>query len=145
KVLRLTLITRLGVGITRFTIMDDPRLSTGPFARLGSLDLGVKLRPLLSGRVEIDEIIMRDPAITVIKNSFGLLNVSTLGKKTPQQTSPVPSPVNEQLQMWSLLAVDRVSLSNGQLAYRDHSSAQPTEYALDRFQVLLQGVGLGLT
>jgi len=145
KDFRLTLIPRLGVHISGFTIMDDPLFSTGPFARLGSLDLGVKLRPLFSGRIEIDEIIMRDPAITVIKNSFGLLNVSTLGKKTPQQTSPVPSPGNEQLQMWSLLAVDRVSLSNGQVAYRDRSSAQPAEYSLDRFQALLQGVGLGLT
>src|SRR6266496_4312441 len=92
--LRLTLIPRIGVHISGFTIMDDPLFSTGPFARLGSLDLGVKLQPLLNGRVEIDEIIMRDPAIAVIKNSLGLLNVSTLGKKTSPQPgkSPVPSP-----------------------------------------------------
>jgi len=145
KDLRLTLLPRIGVHISGFTIMDDPLFSTGPFARLGSLDLGVKLRPLLSGRVEIDEIIVREPAITVIKNSLGLLNVSTLGKKIPQPKSPVPSPGSEQLQMWSLLAVDRVSLSNGQVAYRDHSAAQPAEYFLEKFQVLLQGVGLGLT
>ena len=145
KDLRLTLIPRIGVHISGFTIMDDPLFSTGPFARLGSLDLGVKLRPLLSGRVEIDEIIMRDPAITVIKNSFGLLNVSTLGKKTPQEKSPAPSQGNEQLQMGALLAVDRVVLNNGQVAYRDRSSAKPAEYFLDKFQVLLQGVGLGHT
>jgi AsmA protein len=145
KDLRLTLIPRIGVHISGFTIMDDPLFSTGPFARLGSLDLGVKLRPLLSGRVEIDEIIMRDPAITVIKNSFGLLNVSTLGKKTPQPKSPAPSQGNEQLQMWALLAVDRLAVSNGQVAYRDRSSAKPAEYSLDKFQVLLQGVGLGHT
>src|SRR5439155_432472 len=111
KDLRLTLLPRIGVHISGFTIMDDPLFSTGPFARLGSLDLGVKLRPLLSGRVEIDEIIVRDPAITVIKNSLGLLNVSTLGKKTPQQPwkSPVPSAGSGQLQMWALLAADRFS------------------------------------
>jgi AsmA protein len=145
--LRLTLIPRIGVHISGFTVMDDPLFSTGPFARLGSLDLGVKLQPLLSGRVEIDEIIMRDPAITVIKNSLGLLNVSTLGKKTSQQLGkpPVPSPGSERLQMWSLLAADRVSLSNGEVTYRDRSSAKPAEYSLDKFQVLLQGVGLGHT
>src|SRR5437870_3153688 len=147
KDLRLTLVPRIGVHISGFTIMDDPLFSTGPFARLGSLDLGVKLRPLLSGRVEIDEIIVRDPAITVIKNSLGLLNVSTLGKKTSPQPekSPVPSPGSEQLQMWSLLAVDRLAVSDGQVDYRDRSSAKPAEYSLDKVRVLLQGVGLGLT
>ena len=147
KDLRLTLVPRIGVHISGFTVMDDPLFSTGAFATLGSLDLGVKLRPLLSGLVEIDEIIMRDPAITIIKNSLGLLNVSTLGKKAPQQSekSSLPSSGKEQLQMWSLLAADRVSLNNGQVTYRDRSSGKPAEYSLDKFQVLLQDVGLGLT
>src|SRR5438105_4065240 len=145
KDLRLTLLPSLGVHISGLTIMDDPLFSTGPFATLGSLDLGVKLRPLLSGRVEIDEIIVRDPAIMVIKNSLGLLNIATLGKKTSQENSPAPSPGNEQLQMWALLAADRVSLRNGQMLYRDRSSRKPAEYSLEKFQVLLQGVGFGLT
>src|SRR5439155_27155257 len=56
KDLRLTLLPRMGIHISGLTIMDDPLFSTGPIAMLGSLDLGVKLRPLLSVRVEIDDI-----------------------------------------------------------------------------------------
>ena len=36
--------------------------------------------PLLSGKVEVEEITLRDPVITVIKNKNGVLNVSTIGR-----------------------------------------------------------------
>ena len=149
KNLRLTLFPRLGVHITEFTVMDDPLFNQGPFARLASLDLGVKLGPLLRGRVEIGEIIMRDPSVMVIKNSLGLLNVATLGKKAPSQAQQPPEPPvpggGEQFQVLSFLAVDRLSVTNGRLAYRDGASIPAAEYSVEKFQVLLQGVGLGLT
>jgi AsmA protein len=149
KDLRLTLFPRPGVHITEFTVMDDPLFNQGAFARLASLDLGVKLGPLLRGRVEIGEIIMRDPSIMVIKNSLGLLNVATLGKKDAFQAKkpqepPVPAS-GGQLQVLSFLAVDRFSVTNGRLSYRDGASIPASEYSVEKFQVLLQGVGLGLT
>ncbi len=149
KDLRLTLFPRLGVHITEFTVMDDPLFNRGAFARLASLDLGVKFGPLLRGRVEIGEIIMRDPSIMVIKNSLGLLNVATLGKKAPSERKEPegpPVPAGEgQLQVLSLFAVDRLSVTNGRLTYRDSASIPAAEYSVEQFQVLLQGVGLGLT
>jgi AsmA protein len=147
KDLRLTLLPRLGVRIKGFTIMDDPLFGTAAFATLGSLDLGLKLRPLLSGRVEVGEIIIRDPTILVIKNSLGLLNVSTLGKKGPPlaQKPGIPSPPRQPLEVLSLLAVDRLSLTDGQLNYIDRSSPAPNEYLVKKLQVLVRGVGLGLT
>ncbi|HEY3196471.1 MAG TPA: AsmA family protein [Nitrospirales bacterium] len=147
KDLRLTILPRLGVHITEFTVMDDPLFGTSPFATLRSLDVGVKLIPLLRGRVEIDQIIIREPSVTVIKNSLGLLNISTLGRKLPQQ----PKEPQEKeagaapLQLLSLLAVDRLSVSNGHVAYRNATSMPPAEYSVEKFQVLIQGVGLGLT
>ena len=113
KDLRLTILPRLGVHINEFTVMDDPLFNTNPFARVGSLDLGVKFGPLLRGRVEIDQIIIRDPSVLVIKNSLGLLNISTLGKKSsqPAQEPPEKAAGAEPLQLLSLLAVDRLSVS----------------------------------
>ena len=147
KDLRLTILPRLGVHINEFTVMDDPLFNTNPFARVGSLDLGVKFGPLLRGRVEIDQIIIRDPSVLVIKNSLGLLNISTLGKKSsqPAQEPPEKAAGAEPLQLLSLLAVDRLSLSNGHVAYRNAVSIPPAEYSVEKFQILVQGVGLGLT
>ncbi|MDQ6735833.1 MAG: AsmA family protein, partial [Nitrospirota bacterium] len=81
--LRLTIIPRIGVRIAGFTVMDDPAFSQTPFASLTSLDIGIKLIPLLRGRVEVEEITLKEPVITVIKNQHGALNVSTIGKQGP--------------------------------------------------------------
>ena len=95
--IRLTIWPRLGARVAGFTIVEDPAFGTGPFASLSSVDVGVKLMPLLSGKVEVEEITLREPLITVIKNKNGVLNVATLGRKgvaapeTPSR-APVPSP-----------------------------------------------------
>ncbi|TLY16665.1 MAG: AsmA family protein [Nitrospirae bacterium] len=56
KDIRLTIIPRIGVRIAGFTVMDDPAFGEQPFASLSSLDIGVKLGPLLQKRVEVEEI-----------------------------------------------------------------------------------------
>ena len=61
--------------------MDDPSFTANPFASLSSLDVGVKLWPLLTKKIEVEEITLRDPVITVIKSKAGVTNVSTIGPK----------------------------------------------------------------
>ncbi|MBH0201537.1 MAG: type II secretion system protein GspN [Nitrospira sp.] len=130
-------------------MLDDPAFGAGPFASLSSLDVGVKLTPLLSGKVEVEEITLRQPVITVIKNKNGVLNVSTIGRKgvpVPEKPSRAPIPSTEgPLKILALLAVDRVSIDGGTLTYRDLSAVKPTEYVLQDLEVLLQSVRLGQT
>ena len=151
KDIRLTIIPRIGVRVAGFTVMDDPAFSTGPFASLTSLDVGVKLWPLLSKRIEVEEVTLRDPVITVIKNAQGVLNTSTIGKKGAPKAeapakAPTPPPAAEgPLHILTLLAVDRVAVSGGQLTYRDQSAAKPTEYVLQKLEFLLKSVRLGET
>ncbi len=150
KDIRLTIWPRLGARVSGFTIMDDPAFGTQPFASFSALDVGVKLRPLLSGRVEVEEISLRDPIITAIKNRDGVLNASTIGSKgaaAPEPSKPeAPAPAAEggPLKALALLAVDRVSLTNGQLTYRDLSiGPTPSEYVLQDLNVHLTDVRLG--
>jgi AsmA protein len=146
KDIRLTIIPRIGVRIAGFTVMDDPAFGAQPFASLSSLDIGVKLRPLLQKRVEVEEITLRDPIITVIKNSQGVLNTATLGKKGPPKPEPQAAPSAEgPLHVLTMLAVDQVSITGGKLSYSDQSSPKPTDYVLEKLQFLLKGVGLGRT
>ena len=58
--IRLTIWPRLGARVAGFTIVEDPAFGTGPFASLSSVDVGVKLMPLLSGKVEVEEITLRE-------------------------------------------------------------------------------------
>ncbi|MDO9117358.1 MAG: AsmA family protein [Nitrospira sp.] len=145
--IRLTIWPRLGARVAGFTVIEDPAFGTGPFASLSSVDVGIKLMPLLSGKVEVEEITLREPVITVIKNKNGVLNAATLGRKgvaaseTPSR-APVPSP-DGPLKILALLAVDRVSLAGGKVTYRDFSQGKPVEYVLQDMEVLLQSVHLG--
>jgi len=86
--IRLTIWPRIGARIGGFVVQDDPAFRTGPFASLASLDVGVKLLPLLKGRVDVEEITLRDPVILVLKNSQGQLNISTIGAKPTSPAAP---------------------------------------------------------
>jgi AsmA protein len=150
KDIRLTIWPRIGVRVAGFTVQDDPAFGTGPFASLTSLDVGVKLMPLLSRKVEVEEITLRDPLITIIKNRKGEMNLSTIGPKTPATSSAeqpeAPSqPAGNPLQVLALLAVDRVSITGGTITYRDESTTNPTEYQVSNLEVLLKSVHLGET
>ncbi len=147
--IRLTIWPRIGARVAGFAVLDDPSFGSGPFASLSSLDVGVKLMPLLSGKVEVEEVTLRDPVITVIKNKKGVLNASTIGRKgvpVPETPSRAPIPSTEgPLKILALLAVDRVSIDGGKITYRDLSAAKPVEYVLQDMEVLLRDVRLGQT
>jgi AsmA protein len=147
--IRLTIWPRIGARVGRFTVLDDPAFGSGPFASLASLDVGVQLLPLLSGRVEVEEITLREPVITVVKNQRGVLNVATIGRPgvpAPETPSRAPIPSTEgPLRILGLLAVDRVSIDGGTLTYRDLSTPKQTEYVLQDLDVWLTSVRLGQT
>ena len=146
KDIRLTIWPRIGARVRGFVVQDDPVFRTGPFASLSSLDVGVKLLPLLSGKVDVEEITLRDPVITVLKNAQGQLNVSTIGAKAqaPPPKPDVPEqPAGSPLQGLALFAVDRVSIDGGKLTYRDESTARTMEYTVNDLKLLLTSVHLG--
>jgi len=144
--IRLTIWPLIGARVAGFTVLDDPSFSEGSFASLSSLDVGVKLMPLLGGRIEVEEIALRDPVITVIKNKAGVLNVSTIGPKTsaPPTAQPESRPSQgDPLQALAMLAVDRLSIVGGQLTYRDLSVTPATGYEVQNLELLLKSVHLG--
>lgn len=147
--IRLTIWPRIGARVGRFTVLDDPAFGSGPFASLASLHVGVQLLPLLSGRVEVEEITLREPVITVVKNQRGVLNIATIGRPgapAPETPSRAPIPSTEgPLRILGLLAVDRVSIDGGTLTYRDLSTPKQTEYVLQDVDALLTSVRLGQT
>lgn len=144
---RLTMLPRLGVRIGGFTVLEDPAFGTGPFASLASLDIGIKLMPLLSGRVDVDEITLKQPVITVVKNQHGVMNVSTLGKQGPaspsaQKEAPLPAPEGP-LRVLGMLAVDHLAVTGGTLTYTDRAQAKAGEYRLDDVNLRVESVRLG--
>jgi len=148
KDIRLTIFPSIGVRLSGLTVMEDPAFGAGPFASLSALDVGVKLRPLLNRRIEVSGITLRDPIITMIKNSRGVTNTSTLGPKVaakPEQQAEKPSPAQGPLHILTLFAVDRIAITGGKLTYRDELATKPSESVLQNLDLLLKDIGLNRT
>ncbi|MCP9447213.1 MAG: hypothetical protein NNA22_06530 [Nitrospira sp.] len=114
---------------------------------MASLDVGVKLLPLLSGKVAVEGIRLRDPVVRIVKNTSGVLNVVTLGRAgkaapTVPSRALIPS-IEGPLKILGMLVTDRVSIAGGTLTYQDFSAAKPTEYVLQDLELRLRSVGLG--
>src|SRR5262249_6423430 len=61
-------------------IADDPAFNNGPFLRASSVKVGVELIPLIFSRqLKVTSITVQKPEITLLKNSAGKWNYSTLG------------------------------------------------------------------
>ncbi|MCP9472686.1 MAG: AsmA family protein [Nitrospira sp.] len=146
---RLTLWPTIGARVTGLSLLDDPAFGGGAFASVASLDVGVKLLPLLSGKIEVGEITLREPVVTIVRNQRGVMNVATLGRagrEAPSVPSRAPIPSMEgPLKILGLLAADRVSIAGGTLTFRDFSAAKPTEYVLQDLDLLLRSIGIGRT
>jgi AsmA protein len=51
--IRLTIWPQIGARVGGLVVLDDPAFGSSSFTSLTSLDIGVKLIPLLSGKVEV--------------------------------------------------------------------------------------------
>src|ERR1700686_2156850 len=73
------------------TIADDPDFSQQPFVQAADVYARVALMPLLSHRVVVEQVSLKQPVVHIIRNQRGQLNVSTLGKSsTGQVAAPAP-------------------------------------------------------
>src|SRR5438477_423598 len=67
------------VALHGLEIAEDPQFGTTPFVQLDTGKVRLKLGPLLTGRVELGDIELKKPVITVVQAADGRMNISTLG------------------------------------------------------------------
>jgi len=77
--LRLSLLSG-SLSAETLTVGDDPTFSTSPFITAKSVTIGVELLPLIMSRsLEVTDISIENPEVTLIRNSAGQWNYSSLG------------------------------------------------------------------
>jgi len=105
-------------------IADDPAFGKAPFITANSLKVGVELVPLiLSKQLNVTEISLQQPEITLLKAASGKWNFSSIGgASTPQEPkSGGTSPGN--------FSVAKLSVNNGKLIVgKANSSAKRQVY-----------------
>src|SRR5262249_41934652 len=97
-----------GATASDISIADDPAFNKGPFLSASSVKVGWQLMPLIFSRqLKVTSLTVQKPEITLLKNSAGKWNYSTLGGKT-QKTAPEPAGKTAPE-----VSVDKFEIANG--------------------------------
>jgi uncharacterized protein involved in outer membrane biogenesis len=71
----------LRLRVENLTIAEDPNFGgQTPFLKADSVDLSIRLLPLLSHKVDIDAIELQRPSAELVKNTKGVWNFSSIGQ-----------------------------------------------------------------
>jgi AsmA protein len=129
-------------------VAEDPKFGTTPFLKLRTGRIRLRLLPLLTGRVELGDIVLDKPMVNVVQAADGRLNISTLGTgTTPKPGSETAKTPGEPGRSSSgggaggaAVAISRVSLDGGIVSYVAHGKGGAlTQYRLEDVDVTVTG------
>jgi len=125
--LSLSLI-RGSLGIDNLSISDDPKFNSGPFLTAQSMRVGVELLPLIfSKQVNITEIIIEKPQVTMLKDPSGKWNFSSIGGSAPAEAKK-PAPSGSSGNAAQSLSIKKIELQDGQITLGDTNSRKRNVY-----------------
>lgn len=101
------------------TIHEKQPYGSGPMLSVDSLDVSVRVLPLLFGEVEVESLSITSPKLQIVLSEYGLLNVEDL---SPSEEAPESDAgAGEE---GTAFKVESITLENGQFTYIDHSTNQ---------------------
>jgi AsmA protein len=100
------------------TIADDPAFSQAPFVKAETLGVGVNVLPLvLSKKLEIRNITLKHPQVSLIRTPAGKWNFSTIGPTNPSATADNKTASEQELEQ--NFSVGELSIKDGQITVAD--------------------------
>jgi AsmA protein len=113
------------VGAKNIVIADDPAFSKSPFVTAKSLKIGVELMPLVfSKQLNVTEITLNDPEITLLKAENGTWNFSSMGGASTKDAATKGSGSTP-----STFSISKLSVRNGRLFVgKANSTGKPAVY-----------------
>ncbi len=129
-------------------VAEDPKFGTEPFLKLDVGRVRLRLLPLLTGRVELGDILLRKPVVTLIQGADGRLNIASLGATTESPRAPPPRPGRSGggAAAASPAAVARVVVDGGTVVYLARGKGEAaSQYRLTDADVTLIGSGTQIT
>jgi hypothetical protein len=123
-------------------VAEDPKFGTAPFLKLDTGRVRVKLWPLLRGQVELGDIVLEKPFITVIQGADGRLNIATLGATAEPRQAGKPGRPGTGGSPAGAVAVSRVRVDDGVLVFVARGKGEASsQYRLDDLDLTLTGSG----
>jgi AsmA protein len=125
--LSLSLLTG-SVGIDNVSVSDDPKFNSGPFLTAKTVKVGVELIPLIfSQQLNVTEIAVVDPQVTMLKDPSGRWNFSSIGG-APSKTSP-KAPATSGSNSAEAVSIGKLRLEDGQITLGNTNSRKRTVYS----------------
>ena len=101
-----------GVVVDDVAISDDPAFSNSQFLAAKELTVGVHLIPLIfSKQLEVESITAKDPQVTLLRNSAGVWNYSSMGGASKSGTKPSSSASSAEA-----VSVGKIEITNGKIS-----------------------------
>jgi len=123
-------------------VAEDPAFGPGPFVSVGEGRIGIRLSPLLRGRVELADLTLEEPRIHLLEDASGRLNVTTLGGAST--TAPAPPRTGggrAGAPVAGAVLLSRVRIVNGVVDYQkvggQKASGNAAEFTLDGINVTI--------
>ncbi len=113
------------------SIGDDPKFSKSAFLTAKSLKVGVEMMPLILSRsLHVTGVTIENPEVTLLRNSTGLWNYSSLGaaaaKSQPRQTAKTSKPDSSGVP--SDVSVQKLELKDGRIIVGAENSQRRSTY-----------------
>src|SRR5437899_9677900 len=106
------------IELHKLEVAEDPQFGAVPFLTLETGRVYLKLRPLLTGRVEFGDITLERPRIALIQNAEGRLNVASLAPPSESKTASRPGRSSGGATGGAAAAiVSRVKVDKGLITY----------------------------
>jgi len=131
------------LGADNLSIADDPKFSSAPFLTAKSFNVGVEVMPLITSKtLNVTSVVIDGPQVSLIRNSAGDWNYSTLGASpTKAQSQAATAPSAGQAAKPSAPAsappagappaftIQKLELKNGQITVSSVGSAKKSSYS----------------
>jgi AsmA protein len=138
-----SVLPRLALEAQDVSFSNPPGAASPDMAKLGKLDVDLKLMPLLSGRFEVAKLALVDPVINLEIDKRGRPNWqfgAAAPAAAPAPAAPAPAAPSSGSAGLSGLQLDDVKLDNGTLTYVDQRSGEKLELGKVAMRLSLPGL-----
>lgn len=122
--IRLSFFPWLGLELGKLELGNAKGFGKTPFASIGAAEARVKLLPLLSGRVEMDRVVLRSLELQLARRSNGSTNWDDLAGGGAKPASGKPAKAATPSNKLAALAIGGVEISDARVVWQDDMAKQ---------------------
>ena len=141
--MRISALPLPAVELQGLEIAEDPQFGKDAFVRLETGTIGLKLWPLLRGRIELGDITLKRPAIVVVQAPDGRLSISTLGATgEPSAPKAARGGTGGGAAGAGAVLTSKIKIDNGVVDYVARRTGEAsTRYRIEDLDLTLTGRG----